>query len=177
MGGFNMIGPGNANLINNIGEKSDLVDVPYLADSETILAYLQTGYYHVHGASFVYPYLEAPVLLTSAAPSWDITGDKIEIIPADALGKNFDLHWCSISAISATLDGIIDFFAGLAGSEVKIGAVDVVRTTTFSRENPVPVQVAQQPANTRISARFTDNTTAQRSARIKLYGHVYATQL
>jgi hypothetical protein len=167
-----MIGPGN----NNIGELTDLVDVPY-SEGQTVLAFLHTGYYHVHGAAFIYPDKSIPVTLASAIPSWDTTGNKVEVIPANTITKNFDLHWASISDISATLDGIIDIFSGAPGAEVKIGAVDVVRTANFSRENAVPVQVPQQPANTRISCRFTDSTTSSRTVRVKFYGHVYSTSL
>lgn len=168
-----MIGKKN----DSIGLKTDFVDVPFVPNSESALAYLQTGYYHVHGAAFIYPDKAVPVTLTSAAASWGETGDITEVIPANGIIKNFDLHWCSISDISATLDGVIDIFAGAGGSEVKIGAVDVVRTSNFSRENPVPVQIPQQPANTRISCRFTDSTTSQRTVRVKFYGHVYGTSL
>jgi len=164
-----MIGFGN----NNIGEKSDLVPVPYEEAVSSVLAFLHTGYYHVHGASFLYPDKAVPVTLTSAAPSWSESGTITEIIPADTIIKDFDLHWCSITDISAVLDGVIDIFAGDAGNEEKIGAVDVARTSNFSRENPVPVQVSQQSANTRISCRFTDSTTSSRTVRVKFYGHVY----
>lgn len=165
-----MIGPGR----NNAGERSDLVGVPYTPDSETILAYLQTSYYHVHGEPFVYPRYDAPILLTSAAPSWDLTGSKTEIIPAGAIDKDFDLHWASISEISAVLFGIIDFFIGEIGQEILIGGVDANRTSNFAREIPVPTQVPQIPANSRVSARFSDNTTSPRTVRLKFYGHKYA---
>lgn len=168
-----MIGNGR----NNIGLKSDLVEVPFVADSESVLAYLQTGYYHVHGATFVYPDKANPVQLTSAIASWADTGNKIEIIPINTIIKNFDLHWCSVSEISADLWGIIDFFRGGIGEEIKIGSVDVSRTSNFSREGAIPVQVPQQIANTRISARFSDSTTSARTVRIKLYGHVYSASL
>jgi len=160
-----------------IGNKTDLNVVPFADGDNSIMAHLQTGYYHVHGASFIYPDKAVPITLTSAIASWAETGAIVEIIPANGIIKNFDLHWCSISDISATLDGVIDIFAGPALSEVKIGSVDVVRTANFSRENAMPVQVPQQPANTRISARFTDSTASSRTVRIKLYGHVYATSL
>lgn len=161
----------------NVGLKTDFINVPFVPDTESILAYLQTGYYHVHGAAFIYPDKAAPVTLNSGAPAWDITGSKVEVIPANAITKAFDLHWASLSTISAELDGVIDIFSGLAGAEVQIGAVDVVRTSNFSRENAVPVQIPQQAANTRISCRFSDSTTSSRSVRVKFYGHVYSTSL
>ena len=163
--------------VANIGDLTDSVGIPYSFGDNSIMAHLNTSYYHVHGASFLYPDKAVPVTLTSAAASWAETGAITEVIPANAITKAFDLHWCSISDISATLDGVIDIFAGESGSEVKIGTVDVVRTSTFSRENPVPVQIPQQSANTRISCRFTDNTTSSRTVRVKFYGHVYSNSL
>jgi hypothetical protein len=160
-----------------IGKKTSIVQVPYVPHQDSMMAFIRTGYYHVHGASFVLPKYAVPVTLTSAAGAWATTGDIIEVIPADTITKDFDLHWCSISAISADLDGIIDIYAGLAGQEVLIGAVDVVRTVSQSRENAMPVQVPQQPANTRISCKFTDSTTSARTVRVKFYGHVYGTSL
>lgn len=168
-----MIGNGQ----NNTGIRSDFVHVPFVPNSESVLAYLQTGYYHVHGASFVYPDKAAPVTLTSAAAAWAETGNIIEIIPANTITKAFDLHWASLSAISAELDGIIDLYSGAIGAEVKIGAVDVSRTANFAREAAAPVQIPQQPANTRISGKFSDSTTSARTVRIKLYGHVYGVSL
>lgn len=176
-----MIGPGGilSAIKRTVGSIGDFIHVPYVMGSiyNTVMAYLQTGYYHVHGASFLYPKYASPVQLTSATASWATTGNITEIIPANAITKNFDLHWASLAEISADLYGVIDIFAGDAGSEVLIGSVDVNRTINFSREGVAPVQIPQQPANTRISARFSDSTTSSRTVRIKLYGHVYGTEL
>jgi len=160
-----------------VGMMGDFVAVPYTPATESIMAYNQTGYYHVHGAAFLYPDKANPVTLTSSAAAWSETGNIIEVIPANAIVKAFDLHWASLSDISSSLYGVIDIFAGAPGSEVKIGAVDVVRTTAQSRENATPVQIPQQPANTRISCRFSDSTTSARTVNIKFYGHVYGTSL
>jgi len=176
-----MIGPGNisAAIKAVVGKISDFVHVPFVASAltNTVMAYLKTGYYHVHGASFLHPDKADPVLLTSSAAAWSETGNITEVIPANAITKDFDLHWCSIWDISDPLYGVVDIFAGPADAPVKIGAVDVGRTANFSRESNLPVQVPQQPANTRISCRFSDSTTSPRTVRVKFYGHVYATTL
>ena len=166
------------NSVSNIlGTQTDLVTVPHIIETETAMAFLHTGYYHVHGASFIYPKYAIPVQLTSATAAWATTGTIVEIIPANTIIKNFDLHWCSISDISANLFGVIDIYAGGAGAEVLIGSVDVNRTINFSREGTAPIQIPQQTENTRISARFTDSTTSARTVRIKFYGHVYSSSL
>ena len=162
-----------------IGIPTDIVGVPYVPHKydDTLMAYSRTGYYHVHGASFLYPDKADPVVLTSAVAEWAETGAIIEVIPANAIIKNFDIHWCSASDISASLYGIVDIFAGESGNEVKIGSVDVTRTSNFSQEGNKPVQIPQQPAHTRISCRFSDSTTSAQSCKVKFYGHVYGTSL
>jgi len=169
-----MIGPGPL----TIGQIRDIIDVPYSPHGfNTLMAYTRTGYYHVHGASFIYPDKVTPILLTSSASAWSETGAIAEVIPANAIIKDFDLHWCSIWDISDPLYGVIDIFAGPALGESKIGSVDVGRTANFSRESAMPVQIPQQPANTRISCRFSDSTSSARTCRVKFYGHVYGTSL
>jgi len=160
-----------------MGEAEDLVSAPFVEGVESLIAYSQTGYYHVHGASFLYPDKAIPVQLTANAASWNETGAIVEIIPANTITKTFDLHWASITSISAVLDGVIDIFTGGAGSEIKIASIDVSRTSNFSRENAMPVQIPQQVANSRISARFTSSTANADTVSLKVYGHVYDTSL
>lgn len=160
-----------------LGTKTSIVDVPYVPHVDDMMSFIRTGYYHVHGASFLYPDKADPVTLSSSAASWSEAGALVEIIPTNGIVKDFDLHWCSVNEISATLYGVVDIFAGEIGSEVKIGAIDVSRTTNQAREDNMPVQIPQQAANTRISARFSDSTTSIRTVKVKFYGHVYGTSL
>jgi hypothetical protein len=83
------------------GTLTDFVAVPYDFGTNSILAHLNTSYYHVHGQSFVYPNHADEVLITAGAPAWDLTGTKTEVVPANALDVSaFDLHWINISNIS-----------------------------------------------------------------------------
>lgn len=167
----------NSNKSNEIGLMQDYVNVPFVSGVNSILAHLNTSYYHVHGASFIYPKYANPVTLTSAAASWATTGAIVEVIPANAITKAFDIHWCSTVETSADLFGIIDIFSGAPGAEVLIGAIDVYRGSAQGRDYPMPVQIPQQAANTRISCRFSDSTTSARTIGVKFYGHVYDTSL
>jgi len=162
------------NKSKEIGLLDEFIHVPYSFGLNSILAHLNTAYYHIHGASFVLPKYADPVTLTSSADSWSQTGTIIEVIPENTLTKPFDIHWCSISDISADLYGIIDIFSGNSSEEVLIGSIDVVRTTAQSRENAMPVQIPQQAENKRISCRFSDSTTSARTVKVKFYGHVYS---
>ena len=176
-----MIGPnGITTLIKNVvGKISDFIHVPYVpaAITNTVMAYLTTGYYHVHGAAFIYPRTGAPIQLTSSAAANSETGTIVEIIPAGAITKDFDLHWISVVQISATLFGYVVLFTGDAGEEVEFCREPVSRTDNFTSEMPQYTQVPQIPKNTRISARFVDTTAQSRTCRIWLKGHVYSTTL
>jgi hypothetical protein len=166
-----------ASIKSVVGKAVDVVAVPFVLGANTILGFLQTGYYHIHGAAFLYPDKADPVLLTSSAAAWSETGNIIEVIPANSITKHFDLHWCSVWDVSNNLYGVVDIFAGAAEEEIKIGSIDVGRTANFSRESAMPVQIPQQVANTRISCRFSDNTTSSQTLRVKFYGHVYSNSL
>jgi len=161
-----------------IGTLSDLIAVPFVFGADTIMAHLNTNYYHVHGATFIYPLYAAPVTLTSVAAAWGEPATPTEIMPINTITKDFDLHWASISDISAVLDGIIDLYGDNGSGWVFIGPLcDVVRTSNFSREDQIRVQVPQLPANLRLGCKFRDSTTSIRTVRIKIYGHVYSDSL
>jgi len=160
---------------SSLGILSGYVSVPYIFGSNTILDHLNTAYYHIHGASFVYPDHADSVLLTSGAGAWDITGSIIEVIPASTLTTSaFDLHWINISAISANSEIQIDIFAGGVGSEVRIGATRSQRNTNQSREGANRIQIPQQPAGTRISCRLSDSTAGTVTINVSFEGHYYA---
>ena len=168
------MGIGNEiSLKSEVGAKTDYVEIPHSLGESSALALLNTGYYHIHGTSFLYPDKAPPISLTASASAWGETGSIVEIIPANANARAFDIHWASITSISGVLDGVIDIFSGDIGSEVKITSIAVTRTANFSRESETPVQIPQQSANTRISARFSTSTLNADTVNIKLYGHFY----
>jgi len=156
-----------------VGDLNDFVGVPYAAGVNPLMAYIITGYYHVHGAAFLYPRLASPVALASAAGAWNQGGSIVEIIPANTITKAFDLHWLTVTALSATLEGVVILYQGAPGAEVEMCAIDVTRTSNFIQEGPTPIQVPQIPANARISAKFIDSTSGAQSCAVKLRGHTY----
>lgn len=159
----------------SIGNLSDFVSVPYSFGNNTLMAHLNTSYYHVHGEPFVYPTLADNVTLTAGTGAWDNTGSITEIVPANTLSTAaFDIHWIEISDISAVGTIEIELYAGASGSEVKIGSTRANRTTNQARNGPKRVQIPQQPANTRISARLSDNTAGALTCEVSIEGHYYA---
>lgn len=157
----------------NIGDKSDFVGIPYEIGVNSVLSYLVTGYYHIHGESFIYPELANPVTITASSGVWTNTGTIVTVIPADTLLKPFDLHWITISNISGNGNLVIEIFKGLVGSEERIGITDCFRNSIFNQEGPKRIQVPQQEANTRISCRVSDSSGGSLSCAIKFNGHNY----
>jgi hypothetical protein len=161
--------------LGNQGNKDDYVSVPYSAGDNSILAHLNTGYYHIHGTPFVYPNHADDVTLTAGSGAWDLTGSITEVIPAATLTTSaFDLHWINISSISANGVIQIDVYSGGAGSEVLISSVRASRNTVQSQEGAHRMQIPQQPSGTRISCRLSDSTAGSLTCNISFEGHYYA---
>ena len=157
------------------GARTDHIGVPYVQGDNSIYAHLNTNYYHVHGATFLRPDKAAPVTLTSAAGAWSEAGGIAQVIAANDIKKPFDLHFITVTEISNVLDGVIDIFAG--PDLIRITSIDVSRSTNFSREVQMRIQVPQLPANWRVGCRFTDSTANPQTVKVKLQGHVYSDSL
>jgi DNA-directed RNA polymerase subunit E'/Rpb7 len=158
----------------SVGSLVDFVNVPYDFGENTIMAHLNTSYYHVHGKSFVYPDRANEIILTSVSGAWN-EGAKIQVIPANVLTVSaFDLHWLNISDISANAEIQVNIYAGLAGSEVKIGGARAVRTSNFTTEGSLRVQVPQQPKGTRITCTLSDSIAGTTTCKVSFSGHYYA---
>lgn len=158
-----------------VGNKTDFVRVPYSFGIQSLMAHLNTSYYHVHGESFVYPDHADEVLLTAGAGAWDLTGAITEIVPAGTLSTSpYDLHWINISNISGVGTIQIDLYSGGVGSEILIGATKATRSTNQSRNGAARIQVPQQSAGNRISARLSDSTAGALTCLVSVEGHFYA---
>jgi hypothetical protein len=159
----------------NTGYKQEFVHVPYVVGENTVLAHLNTSYYHVHGKPFVYPNLADEIQLTSGSGVWSTTGAITEVIPADTLTTAaFDIHWINISSISANSTIQIDVFSGDVGSEVLISSVRATRTIFTSQNGAHRIQIPQQIEGTRISARLSDSNSSTVNCLISFEGHFYA---
>lgn len=165
-----------SNLVNNnnIGTKNDYVHIPYQPGTNSVLAHLNTNYYHTHAEGFVYPNHADAVLLTAGAGAWDLTGNITEVIPENALNLHgFDLHWINISDISGNGEIQVDLYAGTVGNEILICSIKAYRTAVQSQEGPKRIQIPQQVKGARISARLSDSTGGALTCRVSLEGHYY----
>ena len=162
------------NIENNIGEKTDFIHVPYQEGINSILAHLNTNYYHVHGRSFIYPDKAAPVELTSGNLAWGTGGNLYQVIPANTINDSaYDLHWINISDISTNSDFVIDIYAGGAGAERLIGSTKGWRSNNLRSEGVQRIQIPQQPPGTRISCRLSDSTAGTITLKVSFEGHLY----
>lgn len=165
----------NINRVENIGDKTDFVGVPYSFGLNSILAHLNTSYYHVHGQSFVYPNHADNVVLTAGAGAWNLGGALVEVIPANTLNvSSFDLHWMNISAISENAEIQVDIYAGEIGSEVLIGATRTHRNAVQAQEGAKRIQIPQQLSGTRISCRLSSSVAGATTCAVCFEGHYYA---
>ncbi|GAG42057.1 unnamed protein product, partial [marine sediment metagenome] len=74
---------------------------------------------HIHNISKCYPTGSSPVNITADANAW-VHGAIVEIIPANTINENFDIHYVNISGISANGDYEIKLYQGGGGSETAI---------------------------------------------------------
>lgn len=173
------IGDGAAQDVPNIGDKDEYVGVPYVFGENTILAHLNTSYYHVHGQSFCYPELANDITVTSGTGAWGTGGAITEIVPAATLTTSaFDMHWININNLSEDAYYFFEIFSGEAGSEVKIGCVRSWRDSSFfggtTSVGTKRIQVPQQAPGARISAKLYSGNAGTASAEISFEGHYYA---
>ena len=128
---------------------------------------------HTHNSMMIFPLLDNPITLTKASGVWAAMPTPVEIIPADTVNIDFDIHWVHVNNISANGNYIIEIYKGDAGSEILIGTVAVSRTAAQSQEGAVPIQTPLHNENERISAALSSSNNAQDSVLVKLGYHEY----
>jgi hypothetical protein len=146
--------------------------VEHIASRATMFDKVEVMEEHQHSISKVYPTLVVgvDVLAGAAGPPW-VLGNFVEIIPANTIGEDFDIHWLIIEAI--TSNGIYElvFYAATTEiSRVRFAAeAGVAGTVTFS---PIPVLMQIQPKNTQIQCKLACSAGAE-TATISVLYHVY----
>jgi len=128
---------------------------------------------HLHGQSLVYPQLASPITLTSAAGIWAAYPAPTEIVPVNTVVTDFDIHWVSISAISANGDYMLRLYTGAALSEVFLSEFDFYRTAVQSQEGSAPIITVIVRKNTRISAAISSGNAGANTVNVKVRYHVY----
>lgn len=135
--------------------------------SETQLYFLEK---HIHGQGYVIPELAAPITLTAAGSAYTY-GNAVEIIPANTLTNHlnlFDIHYLVVSDISNTGSYTIQ----LIQDGTVVGTVGVVRSSNFSQEGYIPVQVPKLDATKNVTAKLA-SSQAGATLKVKSWIHGY----
>lgn len=127
---------------------------------------------HAHKEQRVYPRLANPITLTKASGVWADFPTPTEIVPASTITEDFDVHFVTISNISANGAYDLELYMGDALSEVFIGGATFVRTTNKDQAS-LEEQTIIVPANARISAAISSSNAAEDTADIKIEYHHY----
>jgi len=123
---------------------------------------------------YVFPNGSNGVTIAKAAGAWAAPPTPSEIIPANALDEDFDIHFMSISSISANGQYQVVFYTGGAGSEVAINdGFAVTRSAVQSQEGTRKVLTKLIPANTRVSIALKGSPAGTESMIIKVEAHKY----
>jgi hypothetical protein len=131
------------------------------------------NYYHNHQPAKVYPTLADPVTVTAgSAEAWDV-GTIAEILPADTETSAFDIHYVSVSDISAVDDYELILYVGASGSEEELGRIRFSRSSNFSQEGQHRTQGQVVPANSRISAAIACGDGDGATVDVSIEYHTY----
>lgn len=161
----------NTSINDVVGNKSDK-SFSNGSSTPSLAGHLKANYYYVHSPAKVYPTLADSITLTADASGWTL-GAKAEVIPADTITTKFDIHWILVSEISAVDEYELVVYKGAGGAEEEIGRIAFNRSSTFSQEGDLPIQIAPQSANTRISMALACKSTNARTCNVKVYYHTY----
>ena len=165
-----------ADYLNGIEQSATRQIVGDLTDGHstaTLYGYAKQNSEHNHGVTYTYPLLAAAVTLTAGGGAWDPLPAPTEIIPANTITKDFDIHWLHIGGLSANGEFIVALYQGAGGSETLIGEVPVVRNAVQSQEGSLTLITPLMDANTRISAALASSPAAANTADIKISYHEY----
>jgi len=155
----------NPTVNDKIGEPTDF------AAHETVLGYNNSLYQHAHQPAKCYPTLADGVVVAGGAGAWAL-GNFVEVIPANAINKAFDIHYINVEAASANDVYEIVLYSGLLGAEVEIGRARTYKTAAIAGANSVQVQVPAQLANTRVSAKVASSSGGD-SLTVSTFYHTY----
>lgn len=116
----------------------------------------------------LYPSLVDPINVESTDVAWEI-GNKVEIIPASTITKNFVI--VGINIFTSTSNDVFELilYKGASGSEIELGRTgfssSVVTADMFVF---VPFQTSMINANERISIAIAGKDTTSNQLRVKL---------
>lgn len=148
-----------------IGNKNDT------HDGTSISAFAHTTDEHFHHAQMVYPTLADGVSLATAAGDWAL-GAITEIVPASAIGSDFDIHEVIIEDAN-TQDKTYELVLYAGAGDTEIGRT---RFAVGAIKGGVPNATMQTPiiaADSRIRAQLAIQDGGSKTAVVSIRYHVY----
>ncbi len=140
-------------------------------DGASLFGRLRELIEHVHTAQKVYPTLADGVTLTTAAGDWAL-GTITEIIPADTITTEFDIHKVLVEDVN-TQDKTYELVLYYGAGDIECVRV---RFAATSNKGGVPAQFAMTPlipANSRIRGQLAIEDGASKTIKFSLRYHEY----
>lgn len=125
---------------------------------------------HIHSASKCYPTLANGELVTGVAGAWTL-GNFKEIVPANAITSDFDIHYVTVEV--ATVSDVYEIVLYAATTEigrVRIAFLDVANSKTLPS---IPIQTEVIKKNTQIQAKCANKVGGSEDITISLHYHTY----
>lgn len=126
---------------------------------------------HVHAAQKVYPTLADGITLTTHGDDW-VLGTITQIVPADTIGEDFDIHEVLVEDVS-TQNKTYEIFLYAGAGDTEIGHA---RFSSSSNKGGVPngtMQTDIVAANSRIRARLAIQDGGSKTAVVSIRYHLY----
>jgi len=141
--------------------------------SNTVYGKLNQLIFRLNAQQHTYPTLaDAVELITGSGTSWTL-GNKIEIIPENAINQDFGIIFFNTGLSDAVTTFDVTVYKGNAGSEIAIGNVRPVRMTQTSGCIPLPFQCEIITKNTRISAAIASQSGNVDKLKVSLTYFMY----
>ncbi len=126
---------------------------------------------HFHSPSKVYPTLADGVTVTAQNTDWGVAGALVEIVPANAITTDFDIHYVNIEDVSASRVYELILYQG--ASDVEVGRIRFTKSAGLDPVLDRRIQTGVIPANARIRARLTSGGAVADTVDITLQYHAY----
>lgn len=126
---------------------------------------------HAHSISCVYPTLAAGTTVTGAAGAWTL-GAFVEIIPANTITKDFDIHWIDVEG--ASIEDVYELV--LYNTTTEIGRVRFNAAKTVAGGvilSPVYFQSQVQAKNSQIQAKLASSSGGGDTVTFSVFYHTY----
>lgn len=124
---------------------------------------------HIHGSSCVYPTLAAGVSVLSGAV-WTL-GNFVELIPANTIVKDFDIHWMvTESTTDDEVYELVFYNATTEISRVRFATASAVGANLTN--SPLSTLMPIQPKNSQIQVKLASSGEAE-TAVISVIYHTY----